>query len=64
MNMSFGYGIHQCLGQMLARAELQIVHATLWQRIPNLSLAIPFDEIRFRDDTSVYGLKELPVTWE
>lgn len=61
--MAFGYGIHQCIGQLLSRVELQIVHSTLWKRIPNLRLAVPFEELPFREDTSVYGVRRLPVEW-
>jgi hypothetical protein len=62
--LAFGYGIHQCIGQLLSRVELQVVHGTLWRRIPTLRLAVPFDEVRFKDDGSVYGLHALPVTWD
>lgn len=62
--LAFGYGIHQCIGQLLSRVELQVVHGTLWRRIPSLRLAVPFDEVRFKDDGSVYGLFALPVTWD
>jgi cytochrome P450 len=62
-HLAFGYGIHQCLGQMLARVELEITIATLFSRIPGLRLAVPFDELRFREDMFVYGVYELPLTW-
>ena len=62
--LAFGYGIHQCVGQLLSRVELQVVHGTLWRRMPSLRLAVPFDEIKFKDDGSVYGLFALPVTWD
>ena len=62
--MAFGYGIHQCIGQILSRVELQIVHRTLWQRIPSLQLAVPFKDIQFNPNTSVYGIRSLPVTWK
>jgi cytochrome P450 len=62
-HVAFGYGIHQCLGQVLARAELQIVLRTLFTRLPGLRLAVPFDELRFRHDMFVYGVYELPLTW-
>ena len=35
-HLAFGFGIHQCLGQMLARVELQVVLPLLLQRLPNL----------------------------
>ncbi|SEH03617.1 hypothetical protein SAMN05444920_14031 [Nonomuraea solani] len=62
--MAFGYVVHQCLGQTLARAELEIALPTLLRRLPNLRLAVPREEIRFRHDMSIYGVHELPVTWE
>jgi cytochrome P450 len=61
--LGFGYGRHQCVGQQLARAELQIVFHTLVRRIPSLRLAIAFDEIPFKHDRLAYGVYELPVAW-
>jgi cytochrome P450 len=61
--LGFGYGRHQCVGQQLARAEMQIVFPTLLKRIPTLTLAIPFDEVPFKHDRLAYGVYELPVTW-
>jgi cytochrome P450 len=61
--LGFGYGRHQCVGQQLARAELQIVFQTLLRRIPTLKLAIPFDEVPFKHDRLAYGVYDLPVTW-
>ena len=60
---AFGYGAHQCLGQSLARVELQVVYATLYRRIPTLALAVPFEEVPFAMEGVAYGLKSLPVTW-
>lgn len=62
-NVAFGYGRHQCVGQQLARAELQIVYRTLFRRIPTLTLAVPIEDIPFKDDRLAYGVYELPVTW-
>ncbi|APE14030.1 cytochrome [Mycobacterium sp. WY10] len=62
-HLAFGYGRHQCVGQQLARAELQIVFSTLLRRIPTLTLAKPLDEIPFKNDKLAYGVYELPVTW-
>jgi cytochrome P450 len=62
-HLAFGYGAHQCLGQQLARVELQQVFSTLFTRIPTLRLDIPFEELEFKDNTLVYGVRSLPVTW-
>jgi len=61
--LGFGYGRHQCVGQQLARAELQIVFHTLLRRIPTLRLAVPIEEIPFKHDRLAYGVYELPVAW-
>jgi cytochrome P450 len=62
-HIALGFGIHQCLGQPLVRAELQIVFATLFRRIPTLAIATDFDAIPFKSDSFIYGIRELPVTW-
>ncbi|WP_019929148.1 cytochrome P450 [Nocardia sp. BMG111209] len=62
-HIAFGYGVHQCLGQPLARMELQIVYGTLYRRIPTLRSAVPLAEIEFKHDMIVYGVHALPVTW-
>ncbi|HWD06592.1 MAG TPA: cytochrome P450 [Amycolatopsis sp.] len=62
-HVAFGFGPHQCLGQNLARTELQIVFDTLFRRIPTLKLAVAADDLAVKDDALIYGLYELPVTW-
>ncbi|MEQ0558202.1 cytochrome P450 [Amycolatopsis sp. NEAU-NG30] len=62
-HLAFGFGVHQCLGQPLARMELQVVYGTLYRRIPTLRLAADLADIPFKHDGSVYGVYELPVTW-
>jgi cytochrome P450 len=62
-HVAFGFGVHQCLGQVLARIELQVVYGRLFTRLPNLRLAAPLDQLRFRHDMFVYGIHELPLAW-
>jgi cytochrome P450 len=62
-HVAFGYGVHQCLGQPLARVELQVVYSTLYRRIPTLALAVPVEELPFKHDMAIYGVHALPVTW-
>ncbi|MEU1215910.1 cytochrome P450 [Streptomyces sp. NPDC005790] len=62
-HVAFGFGVHQCLGQPLARMELQVVYSTLYRRIPTLRLDAPLEALSFKHDGSVYGVHELPVAW-
>lgn len=62
-HLGFGFGVHQCIGQNLARAELQIALSTLVRRLPSLRLAVPVEELSFRNEQEIYGIRELPITW-
>jgi cytochrome P450 len=61
-HLAFGFGAHQCIGANLARVEMQVAFSTLARRLPSLRLAVPADELRFKQ-ADIYGMKELPVTW-
>jgi cytochrome P450 len=62
-HLAFGFGAHQCIGQQLARIELQVALTTVFRRVPTLRLAAPLARSVFKDDGIVYGLRSLPVTW-
>jgi cytochrome P450 len=62
--MAFGHGVHQCLGQQLARVEMRAGFEGLLRRFPSLRLAVPAGEVRLRTDMTIYGVHELPVTWD
>ncbi|NJP94432.1 cytochrome P450 [Nonomuraea sp. FMUSA5-5] len=62
-HLSFGHGVHQCLGQQLARIELRIGYGALFERFPGLRLAVPPDQVPLKQDGAVYGVACLPVTW-
>ncbi|MBE8476478.1 cytochrome P450 [Streptomyces justiciae] len=62
-HVAFGFGVHQCLGQPLARMELQVVYGTLYRRIPTLKLACALEDVKFKNDAFIYGVHELPVSW-
>ncbi|SES25308.1 Cytochrome P450 [Lentzea xinjiangensis] len=62
-HVAFGHGIHQCLGQQLARVEMVVGFTELLRRLPSLRLAVPADEVPLRTDMSIYGVHRLPVTW-
>ncbi|MFI1227568.1 MULTISPECIES: cytochrome P450 [unclassified Streptomyces] len=62
-HVAFGFGVHQCLGQNLARTELDIALRTLFERLPALRLAVPAHEIQHKPGDTIQGLLELPVAW-
>ncbi|WP_326946616.1 cytochrome P450 [Amycolatopsis sp. NBC_01307] len=62
-HLSFGHGVHQCLGQQLARIEMRAGFEALLRRFPTLELAVPAGEVKLRTDMNIYGVHELPVTW-
>ncbi|MEV4222056.1 cytochrome P450 [Nonomuraea sp. NPDC049725] len=64
-HLAFGHGIHQCLGQQLARVELRVALPALVQRFPTLRLAVPAEQVALRPEIAdIYGVKSLPVTWD
>ncbi|WP_248963391.1 cytochrome P450 [Sphaerisporangium perillae] len=62
-HLSFGHGIHQCLGQQLARIEMRIGYPALLRRFPGLRLAIPAEDVAMRSNMAIYGVHRLPVAW-
>jgi cytochrome P450 len=62
-HLAFGTGIHTCLGATLARLEGEVAFATLLSRMPDLALAVPSDEVQWRDGTFLRGLTQLPVSF-
>ncbi|MGC0416949.1 cytochrome P450 [Embleya sp. AB8] len=62
-HLAFGYGVHQCLGQNLARLELEVILTALFERVPTLRLAVPVEQLTLRPGTTIQGVNELPVTW-
>ncbi|MFF7601943.1 cytochrome P450 [Streptomyces mirabilis] len=60
-HVAFGYGIHQCLGQPLARMELQTVLPQVFTRLPNLR--VEPGAVRFKQTSAAYGPSFMPVTW-
>jgi cytochrome P450 len=59
-NVSFGAGIHFCIGAPLARIELQASLKVLFDRLPRLRLA---EEPVYRDTYHFHGLEKLECEW-
>jgi cytochrome P450 len=62
-HLSFGAGVHHCLGAQLARVELQEAFRGLIGRLPGLRLAVPASELEFKPGMAIHSLRELPVLW-
>jgi cytochrome P450 len=62
-HLAFGYGTHQCVGQVLARAELDIAIPTLLRRLPSLRLDVPLESVKLRSGRGVFGVNSMPVAW-
>ena len=62
-HLAFGYGVHQCIGHNLARAEREIAFVTLLTRVPTLHLAAELDDLPFAYDAVFFGLHAMPVAW-
>lgn len=60
-HLSFGQGIHFCLGAPLARMEAQVAVGTLLRRMPELHLKVSPDSLRWRPSMILRGLDSLPV---
>jgi len=62
-HLAFGAGLHSCLGQSLARTELQVVLEVLLRRLPTLELAVPTKELKKVEGLLVGGMVAVPVRW-
>jgi cytochrome P450 len=60
-HLSFGTGVHFCLGFQLARAEMRIALERLFARFPDMSLAVPPQEVAWRKRVGIRALAHLPV---
>ncbi|MCX5560005.1 cytochrome P450 [Streptomyces sp. NBC_00038] len=62
-HLAFGNGPHFCTGAVLARMQTELLINTLLDRLPGLRLAVPADQVPWRQRTMIRGPRALPVTW-
>jgi len=62
-HLAFGHGVHQCLGQQLARVEMRVAYPALLTRFPGLRLAVAPEDVPMRSAFEIVGVRTLPVTW-
>ncbi|MEV3928588.1 cytochrome P450 [Streptomyces sp. NPDC049944] len=60
-HLSFGHGIHRCVGAPLAKVEAEIALRIILTRFPEVRLAVPSDRLAWRHTRLVRGLASLPV---
>ncbi|MEO3785218.1 cytochrome P450 [Actinocorallia sp. B10E7] len=63
-HLSFGHGIHFCIGAPLARLEGEVVFAAVLDRLAGLALAVPVETLTWKETFLVHRLDSLPVTFE
>jgi cytochrome P450 len=61
--MSFGAGIHRCIGAALARMEIKVAAQEVIRRLDNIRLAIPVEEIRYLPTLGTHTIERLPLTF-
>jgi cytochrome P450 len=62
-HLTLGHGIHQCLGQQLARVEMRVAFPALLTRFPTLRLDCDPADVPLRTESNIYGVHHLPVAW-
>ncbi|SMC53966.1 cytochrome P450 [Kibdelosporangium aridum] len=62
-HLAFGHGVHQCLGQQLARIEMRVGFSALFTRFPGMRLAVNPTDVPLNVERGIYGVASLPVTW-
>ncbi|MEU5262310.1 cytochrome P450 [Amycolatopsis sp. NPDC021455] len=62
-HLSFGVGVHHCIGASLARMELQEALHGLLRHMPDVRVAVPESELKFKQGMFIKTLEELPVEW-
>jgi cytochrome P450 len=63
-HLTFGHGPHFCPGSQLARMELQVSLELLLSRLPGLRIAVPEDDLRWKEGTVMFGPTALPLSWD
>jgi cytochrome P450 len=62
-HLTFGAGIHRCVGLALARMEMAVVAREVSRRLRDLRLAIPVEDIAYTPSTSNHSVQRLPLTF-
>lgn len=62
-HLAFGYGLHYCIGNTLARIELRAAFGAMVKRFPSMELAVGDEQLERRSESVTGGLDTMPITW-
>lgn len=62
-HIAFGFGNHVCIGQHLSRLEMIIAWEEILDRLDNLQLACPAQELEYMPNILLRGLEEIPIRY-
>jgi len=60
--LSFGHGVHYCIGIPMAKMQIEIAIERLLARYPDLRLAVPVEDVKWTSSALLHGLAALPVS--
>ncbi|GLF92837.1 cytochrome P450 [Streptomyces yaizuensis] len=63
-HLTFGHGMHRCLGAPISRLLLTVAAPAVLRRLPGLRLAVPESELAWLPDRLLTGYAHIPVTWD
>jgi len=61
-HVAFGIGVHRCIGAALSRMEIKVAAREITERIDNIKLAVPVDEIQYLPTVATRTIQKLPLT--
>jgi cytochrome P450 len=62
-HLTFGGGVHICIGMHLARMEIKVAAQEIGRRLTDIRLAVPVEDLRYSPSLAVLGLENLPLTF-
>jgi cytochrome P450 len=62
-HLTFGAGIHRCIGAALARMEIKVAAQEIIKRLDNIKLAIPVEELTYQKSFATFTVEQMPLTF-
>jgi cytochrome P450 len=61
-HVAFGVGVHRCIGASLARMEIKVAAREITQRIADIKLAVPVEELEYLPTVATRTIRQLPLS--